>query len=136
MKPPEKACRNTIQKELVANAVKVLDHPTAEQVYEHIRKTYPSISKGTVYRNLSGLFEKGQIGKLSVPGQADRFDHSTRNHCHARCKGCGKVIDVTYNRLTPDKFSIDNPAEQDFEIEDCEIMLVGTCADCKDKQYH
>ena len=51
--------RNTIQKELVLNAVtKMHRHVTADEVYDYIKKDYPSIGKGTVYRNLSILAEE------------------------------------------------------------------------------
>ena len=39
------------------------DHPTADVVYENIKKIYPNISLGTVYRNLSLLSEIGEIQK-------------------------------------------------------------------------
>lgn len=42
------------------------DHPTADVVYENIKKIYPNISLGTVYRNLSLLSEIGEIQKLSI----------------------------------------------------------------------
>ena len=41
------------------------DHPTADVVYENVKKIYPNISLGTVYRNLSLLSDLGEIQKLS-----------------------------------------------------------------------
>jgi Fur family peroxide stress response transcriptional regulator len=35
------------------------DHPTAEQIYMNVKKEYPNISLGTVYRNLALLTEIG-----------------------------------------------------------------------------
>ena len=52
-----------------------LDHPTANDVYLAIRKTYPNISLGTVYRNLNDMSEDGSILKISSPHAPDRFDH-------------------------------------------------------------
>ena len=50
--------RNTIQKELVLKAVNELKrHVTADEVYDFIKKDYPTIGKGTVYRNLGVLVE-------------------------------------------------------------------------------
>ena len=44
--------RNTIQKDLVKNAVyEMKRHVTANEVCEFLKKEYPTIGKGTVYRN-------------------------------------------------------------------------------------
>ena len=66
--------RNTIQRQLVADAVCRLDHPQAEEVYELVAREHPHISKATVYRNLNLLAEDGTIGKLHLCEGADRFD--------------------------------------------------------------
>ena len=53
--------RNTIQKDLVRNAVyEMKRHVTANEVYEFIKESYPTIGKGTVYRNLDILVEEGR----------------------------------------------------------------------------
>ena len=45
--------RNTIQKDLVRNTVyEMRRHVTANEWYEFIKEAYPTIGKGTVYRNL------------------------------------------------------------------------------------
>ena len=50
--------RNTIQKDLVRNAVyEMRRHVTANEVYEFVKEAYPTIGKGTVYRNLDILVE-------------------------------------------------------------------------------
>ena len=54
--------RNTIQKDLVRNTVyEMRRHVTANEVYEFIKETYPTIGKGTVYRNLDILVEEGAV---------------------------------------------------------------------------
>ena len=42
------------------------DHPTADTVYHQLRKIYPNISLGTVYRNLALLADIGRF-RRSVP---------------------------------------------------------------------
>lgn len=43
--------RNTIQKELVRNAVyEMKTRVTANEVYDFIKEVHPTISKGTVYK--------------------------------------------------------------------------------------
>ena len=54
--------RNTIQKDLVRNAVyEMRRHVTANEVYEFVKEVYPTIGKGTVYRNLDILVEEGAL---------------------------------------------------------------------------
>ena len=58
------------------------DHPTADMVYESVRKEYPNISLGTVYRNLAFLTESGQVLKITTPAGADHFDGFISPHNH------------------------------------------------------
>ena len=70
--------RNTIQKDLVRNAVyEMKRHVTANEVYEFIKESYPTIGKGTVYRNLDILVEEGALRKVEVPDGPNRFDFTS-----------------------------------------------------------
>ncbi len=87
--------RNTIQKKLVMDAVQRLAcHPTADEVYAEVVRTHPTISKATVYRNLSGLSEEGRLRHIHMPDGADRFDHRIDAHRHIVCTQCQNVCDV------------------------------------------
>ena len=87
--------RNTIQCSLVLNAVnKLKNHASADEVYACITNDYPNISRATVYRNLDKLAKTGQIKKIEIPGEAERFDHLTHNHYHIKCLQCGQIFDV------------------------------------------
>lgn len=57
------------------------DHPTADTIYMHVRKEFPNISLGTVYRNLSLLTQQGEIQKITTDG-ADRYDRHVEPHSH------------------------------------------------------
>ncbi len=70
-------------------------HPSAEHVYRAIRKDFPKISLGTVYRNLAILGEQGALRKLGFAGDADRFDGCTEEHYHFVCNRCGGIYDLT-----------------------------------------
>jgi Fur family peroxide stress response transcriptional regulator len=70
------------------------EHPSAEQIYEIVRKQYPEISLGTVYRNLTQFLEWGQVRSVGVVNGRERFDADMVPHPHFICRACGAVIDL------------------------------------------
>ena len=70
------------------------DHPTADVVYMNVRKSFPNISLGTVYRNLTLLADLGEISRLRVGDGVDHFDADTHPHYHFVCNECGSVTDL------------------------------------------
>ncbi len=127
--------RNTIQRQLVMSAVCFLrNHPTADQVFEQVVKTYPDISKGTVYRNLNSLVEDGELLRVCNPNGADRFDHTCRPHYHISCIKCGRFYDVDYGYSQ----NIDEEvsASTGFQVENHDIFFRGVCPDCQKNLQH
>ena len=87
------------------------DHPTAEVVYENLRKEYPKISLGTVYRNLSLLVELGEAIKFPGLDGQDHFDGNAMPHYHFICNDCHSVIDLCF----PNMESLNTDASKDFD---------------------
>lgn len=125
--------RNTIQRELVLNAVKCLrSHATAEEVYDQIRREHPSIGKATVYRNLNYLAEEGRIMRVQMPGAPDHFDHICDPHYHVRCEKCGRLFDVDMDLLTGLTDRV-----KDFHgirFLGYDILFRGICHDCQKEE--
>ena len=85
--------RYSKQRELVMQTVQNLcDHPTAEEIYDAAVKECPGLSLGTVYRNLNSLVDAGRVRRVSIPGKADRFDHTLPWHSHLYCTVCGNHL--------------------------------------------
>lgn len=108
------------------------DHPTADSIYEHVRKEIPNISLGTVYRNLALLTKRGEIIKLSLDGICDRYDATTTPHFHFQCRCCGGVSDISI----PDNFTTAFRKMNDNYsgiIEGHTSFFYGICSDCIDK---
>lgn len=125
--------RNTVQRELVLNAVRKLGcHATADEIYSEVSAAYPSVSRGTVYRNLKVLSEEGVIGRVEVPDGADHFDHNCGEHYHAQCVCCGRVFDVELSD-TPDLMKLVR-ASSGISIDGFKICFEGTCEDCKTEE--
>ena len=96
--------RYSKQRELVMQTVQALcDHPTAEEIYDAAVKECPGLSLGTVYRNLNSLVEAGRVRRVSIPGKADRFDHTLPWHSHLYCTVCGSVTDAEVDERTGDE---------------------------------
>ena len=123
------ADRNTIQKQLILDAVQSLkSHATADEVYRHIRKLHPNISKGTVYRNLNKLADIGEIKKVEVPGDVERFDHICTSHYHVKCTECGKIFDVEMDYIHDLDKKIRNT--NGFVFNGHDIIFQGICPNC------
>jgi len=121
--------RNTLQRQLILTAVKELGkHPTAEQVYEYLIKTHPTISKATVYRNLNQMAESGEVSDIGNFHGATHYDHKCHDHYHFICNQCKRIFDIEeevadiINKLK---------CKEGFKITSCNVVLNGFCQDCK-----
>jgi Fur family ferric uptake transcriptional regulator len=107
-------------------------HPTADDIYESVRKRLPKISLGTIYRNIEILYENGLIEKIGPASSQMRYDGITKNHYHIRCIRCGRVVDApieTINRLNDDV-----RRQTDYMILGHRLEYVGICPDCRKKE--
>lgn len=68
-------------------------HPTAEEVYRMAQERMPGIAQATVYNNLLHLAEAGEIRRISIQGERDRYDKTSVPHIHMKCESCGAVWD-------------------------------------------
>ena len=124
--------RNTIQKELIRNAVyEMKRHVTANEVYEFIKESYPTIGKGTVYRNLDILVEEGALRKVEVSEGPNRFDFTLKNHYHVRCVKCGEVSDVDMDEILDLMKKIHDT--HGIEFLDYDISFKGICPKCREE---
>jgi len=129
--------RMTHQRKVVLEELKkTTAHPTADELYETVRKRLPNVSLGTVYRNLEILSACGQALKLDLGEGKKRFDATMEPHYHLRCVKCGRVIDVPYvpvDREIEDHFR----GIASFKITDVHVHFEGICEDClKKEQSH
>ncbi len=104
-------------------------HPTADQIYDAVRKEIPNISKGTVYRNLQVLREDGAISELNLNGTLSRYEAKQESHYHFRCERCGRVFDLD----EPVIHELDDRVAKrtGFEVSYHQTEFRGLCKDCK-----
>lgn len=117
------------QREAIKNyLMSTYEHPTADTVYVHVKKEFPNISLGTVYRNLNLLTDIGEAQKITMPDGSDRFDGHIHPHNHFTCNCCGCVSDIELNP------SITNCDLESLgfkgEIESSSTMYFGKCHSC------
>ena len=69
------------------------DHPTADQVYQEVKKKYPTLSLATVYHTLRLLTEIGMLQELGFTDETSRYDPDISPHINIICRNCGKIQD-------------------------------------------
>ena len=107
------------------------DHPTAETIYLNIKKDFPNISLGTVYRNLSLLEEIGQIIKISTGSGPDHYDFNTAPHYHFICRACDRVMDIDMD--FENSLLEEVKGATDLNVESCLVSFTGLCPECTKK---
>jgi Fur family peroxide stress response transcriptional regulator len=107
-------------------------HPTADQIYEEVRKDIASISKGTVYRNLQVLEDDGFISIIRSDGSQSRYEVKQESHYHFRCDECGRVFDLDepIDRALDERIS----RKTGFAVSHHQTEFRGFCKDCRSAQ--
>lgn len=104
-------------------------HPSVEDIYDQIKKDFPTMSLATVYRNIVLIKSLGEVLELGFPDGSNRYDgNKPFPHPHVICIKCKTIVD-------PDLDSLDNmkkevAVETDFKILNHRLDFFGICSTC------
>ena len=117
------------QKQIIYDALKTLNHPTATEVYTYVHDIYPTVSRATVFRVLGGFAGAGKALELRTAGNEVRYDYNVMPHYHAHCEKCGRVADVMASGIPVGGLTV--TAENDFTVSGYSVEFFGTCKACR-----
>lgn len=120
--------RNTRQRAAIRKAFERADRPLSpQQVLDAAQAEVDGVGIATVYRNIKALLEEDWLVAVELPGSATVYERSGKaHHHHFHCERCSRVFDLrgclpNINRLAGPRFSVARH----------ELVLYGTCADCR-----
>lgn len=104
-------------------------HPTAEEIFNHLKREMPALSPATVYNALRLFLDKKIIQLVNVEKNEGRYDATLSWHGHLKCLACGRVFDIHIETLKLGGL-------EGFEIFEKHLDLKGLCPEClKTKKY-
>ncbi|MDT8370146.1 MAG: transcriptional repressor [Longimicrobiales bacterium] len=122
--------RYTAQRASVFRFLRSTDsHPTADEVFFHVRQEVPGISLATVYKSLETLVGCGLATKLTYGDGSARYDGRTDEHHHLRCLGCRRVIDLP-GRVDHREVARLEASADGFHVTGYRLELTGYCGAC------
>ncbi len=104
------------------------NHPTAEDIYNRVKKTFPDISIDTVYRTLAIFSQMGIIDVVEGYGEAKRYDPDLEPHHHFRCKRCNEIVD--FNETSYNKLKAPEMIRKKYRVTNIKVVIEGLCDKC------
>lgn len=115
---------------IVETILRSKSHPSAEEIYEQVFRTHPTISLSTVYNTLNILRDMDFIKEITFKGKT-RYDPNIRMHVNLICENCSRIFDVEDSAITEhiDRIS----KKQGFRFKVQHVDFYGTCRSCLTK---
>lgn len=127
----DKKRRLTNQRQVLIDFLETVPyHPTAIQIFGTVKKVLPTISLGTVYRNLDVLEKEGYITSLHYGPKHARYEIFKPNHYHFCCTNCDKVEDLVMDELADLNSQIEK--RHNLDVLKHSLMFYGMCKECLD----
>ncbi len=101
-------------------------HPSADDIYKAVSKTFSTMSFSTVYTTLAALKAKGLLVELTLDREKKRFDPDTENHNHMICINCKRIVDISGEH----QFDLAESARHNFSGIKSHVEFHGLCPEC------
>ncbi len=97
-------------------------HPSADEVWSRVRRSFPMVSRATVYNTLNLFVAKGLLSELVLTEGRLVFDPNTAKHHHFIDEATGKIYDVAWDLVTVSRVD----QIEGFDIKDYQVLLRGS----------
>lgn len=122
-----KKLKVTPQRMAILSTIHKCGHIGIEEIYEKIKKDYPSISLATVYKNIASLHEASILREVKAPSQKQKYELACDKHIHVACEKCGKLEDVHLNV----KGILNECSDATkYKLHDVNAVFIGVCSQC------
>jgi Fe2+ or Zn2+ uptake regulation protein len=95
-------------------------HPSADEVWQHVRRRCPTLSRATVYNTLNLFAEKGLLKMQVLKEGLVLFDPRTDPHHHFIDAETGKIYDVPWEAL-----KVTGKGLRDFDVREYQVVMRG-----------
>jgi Fe2+ or Zn2+ uptake regulation protein len=134
--PPEVALlrnaglRLTPQRLAIAREILARSHPTVSEVFDVVRRQFPTMGLATVYATFNLMAERGLLRALPF-ADAVRYDANLSPHANLVCTRCRRITDFDG---CDDVLAIlrERTAAATFRLQQERIDLYGLCRDCQE----
>ena len=104
------------------------NHPSAEEIYQELAESHPTLSLSTVYGTLNAFARAGLVRKLPEVDGRLRVEGIKKPHDHAFCRTCGAIFDIA-----PDPENVPTPPPElpgGLVVLDMRVEYDVICAKC------
>ncbi len=106
------------------------DHPSAEEIYEQVKKDFPTTSLATIYKTITLLKELNEVLELGFPEGSNRYDgNKPFPHPHMVCIKCKRIMDPELTSLH--QLTEEAARKTGFKIVNHRLDFFGICPDCQ-----
>jgi Fur family peroxide stress response transcriptional regulator len=105
-------------------------HPSVDQIYETVRRDFPTTSIATIYKTVGLLKQVDELLEISFPDGSNRYDgNKPYPHPHVICTRCKKIIDPDLSGL--ENMTREVARETGFRVLTHRLDFFGLCKDCQ-----
>lgn len=107
------------------------DHPSAQMIFEQLRREDDSFSLATVYNTLEALSKIGAVNVLGEIGNSDsvRYDADSSPHVNLACIRCRRIIDLPSQHVHGLEEEISQTSG--YALLGARVLYYGVCPDCR-----
>ena len=104
-------------------------HPSAAQLFERVKREYPTMSQATVYKTLDLLKELGEVLEIDLREDSHYDGNRPFPHPHLVCMRCQSILDGELECTQ----TLVRELEKDsgFRIERHDLIFYGYCPECQ-----
>ncbi|MBN1420762.1 MAG: transcriptional repressor [Planctomycetes bacterium] len=97
------------------------DHPSADEVWERVRRTCPTVSRATVFSALHLFVEKGLVRMQILKPGVLVYDSTVEPHHHFIDEATGEVHDVPWDAVRVRG----QDSLRGFQVRDYQVVMRG-----------
>lgn len=107
-------------------------HPTAQKIFDELKKRYPSLSLTTVYGTLDSLNRLGAITSLgNVGDERVHYEVNTTPHINLACLSCHRIVDMESATVATLEKEVQDQIGR--RVLSGRIVYYGECIECENR---